>query len=306
MEQKFKRIADSVRLPEHSRTRIRAQIASHREEQEASIMKNRKHLPRLAVALIVALALSLAAAAAAGVSQIFRKTTIVTHESEIPVMDAIIRGPSGDGIPNALEERAAGLRHSDEEWASVIDDGGMPDTFIDLTHMEVISTDPALRIRRITQPGGAEKMQYTAADPVDLLPMLSGKLSFDLSWMRENYAAAEGANQLYLVYDAAGSYLDEYFTALYGTQDGNGYVQFLFSYDMQMPETDPRYIAEDSYDQAYYYTTSNGSEFLICAYHETVWATFETAHAYVSLYCARLSTAAVEQIVEHLSLSVSG
>lgn len=304
MEQNFKRIADSVRLPEGSRAHIRAQIASHREKQEASIMKTKKYLPRLAVALIVAAA-SLAIAAAAGASQVFQKTTIVTDKSEIPVMDATIRGPSGDGIPNALEERAAGLRYSDEEWATVIDDGGMPDTFIDLTRMEVISTDPALRIRRITQPGGAEKMQYTAADPVDLLPMLSGKLSFDLSWMRENYAAAEGANQLYLVYDAADSYLNEYFTALYGTQGGNGYVQFLFNYDMQMPETDPRYIVADSYDEAYSYTTSNGSDFLICAYNETVWATCETAHAYVSLYCARLTTTDVEQIVEHLALSIT-
>jgi len=65
MEQNFKRIADSVRLPEDSRTRIRAQIASHREKQEASIMKTKKHLPRLAVALAVLLALSLTAAAVA-------------------------------------------------------------------------------------------------------------------------------------------------------------------------------------------------------------------------------------------------
>ena len=67
MEQSFKRIADSVRLPEGSRTRIRAQIASHREKQEASIMKTKKHLLRLAVALIVVLALSLTAAAAVAV-----------------------------------------------------------------------------------------------------------------------------------------------------------------------------------------------------------------------------------------------
>ena len=59
MEQSFKHIADAVRLPDSSRTRIRAQITSHREEQEASIMKTKKHLPRLAVALIVVLALSL-------------------------------------------------------------------------------------------------------------------------------------------------------------------------------------------------------------------------------------------------------
>ena len=52
MEQSFKRIADSVCLSESSRTRIRAQIASHREKQEASIMKTKKHLPRLALSLI--------------------------------------------------------------------------------------------------------------------------------------------------------------------------------------------------------------------------------------------------------------
>lgn len=228
-------------------------------------------------------------AAAAAVVHTFQKTTIVSHESEIPVTDVTIERPGGDGTMNSLEERASGLRYSDEDWANVIDDGGLPDTLLDSIRMEVISTDPALRIRRITQFGGAEKMQYTAADPVDLLPMLSGKVQFDLSWMRENYAAAEGSDQLYLVHDAAGAFSNEYFSALYGTQDGNGYVQFTFSYDMdKLP--DQKYIAEDSYDKAYYYTTADGNEFLIKAYNETVWATCENAHAYVHLYCARLTT----------------
>ena len=35
MEQQFKHIADTVRLSENSRTRIRTQIASRAEEQEA-------------------------------------------------------------------------------------------------------------------------------------------------------------------------------------------------------------------------------------------------------------------------------
>lgn len=81
MEQNFKRIADSVRLPDGSRTRIRAQIASHREKQEASIMKTKKHLPRLAIALIVALALSLTAAAAV---YVFRNSILVSDKSDIP------------------------------------------------------------------------------------------------------------------------------------------------------------------------------------------------------------------------------
>lgn len=54
MEENFKRIADAVRLPEGSRARIRAQIASRAEEQEASMQnKPKKHLPRLAVAAII-------------------------------------------------------------------------------------------------------------------------------------------------------------------------------------------------------------------------------------------------------------
>ena len=62
MEENFKRIADSVRLPEGSRARIRTQIASHRKEQEASTVKQpKKHLPRLAVAaIIIAAALMIA------------------------------------------------------------------------------------------------------------------------------------------------------------------------------------------------------------------------------------------------------
>ena len=54
MEENFRRIADAVRLPEGSRARIRAQIASRAEEQEASMQnKPKKHLPRLAVAAII-------------------------------------------------------------------------------------------------------------------------------------------------------------------------------------------------------------------------------------------------------------
>ena len=71
MEENFRRIADAVRLPEGSRARIRAQIASRAEEQEASMQnKPKKHLPRLAVAaIIIAAALTLTAAAAAVIHQ---------------------------------------------------------------------------------------------------------------------------------------------------------------------------------------------------------------------------------------------
>ena len=63
MEQRFRRMADSIRLPESSRARIRAQIASHPEKQEAFKMRKKRKLPRLAVAiLLLAAVLTLTAA----------------------------------------------------------------------------------------------------------------------------------------------------------------------------------------------------------------------------------------------------
>ena len=116
MEQNFKRIADSVRLPDGSRTRIRAQIASHREKQEASIMKTKKHLPRLAIALIVALALSLTAATAV---YVFRNSILVSDKSDIPEPQGdtpvAVSFPNGD-VPYSLEDVTEALRITADEW----------------------------------------------------------------------------------------------------------------------------------------------------------------------------------------------
>ena len=116
MEQSFKHIADAVRLPDSSRTRIRAQITSHREEQEASIMKTKKHLPRLAVALIVVLALSLTAVAAV---YVFRNTVLVSDKSAIPEPEGdtpvAVSFPNGDA-PHSLEDVTEALRITADEW----------------------------------------------------------------------------------------------------------------------------------------------------------------------------------------------
>ena len=62
---------------------------------------------------------------------------------------------------------------------------------------------------------------------------------------------------------------------------------------------------DGSYEEAYYYTTQSGYEFLITADSDHVWAECCTAHANVSLSGAYLTTAEVEQIVEHLALSIT-
>ena len=86
--------------------------------------------------------------------------------------------------------------------------------------------------------------------------------------------------------------------------DGKGYVSFDFRYDTAWENSNQRYIVDSSYEEAYYYTTQSGCEFLITADSGHVWAECCTAHANVSLSGAYLTTDAVEQIVEHLALSI--
>ena len=313
MEENFRRIADAVRLPEGSRARIRAQIASRAEEQEASMQnKPKKHLPRLAVAaIIIAAALTLTAAAAAVVHR-FRNDIIVSSVSELPAPTedtptAVAEPASGRKAPKTLEERLAdGPRFTMDEWRNGEKiDGTISHLYTGWDHSELISDDPALCIRRITRDeDGAEKMQYMAADPADLLPVLTGKIRFDLTWLSENYKAVTLDDQAFIVWDEDGNPVSEYFWASYGANDGKGWVRLEIMYDTTW-NLSPAYIMDGSFEEAYYYTTANGCEFLITADGDTVWASCTTVKTNVSLYGAYLTTRDLEQIVEHLALSIS-
>ena len=313
MEENFRRIADAVRLPEGSRARIRAQIASRAEEQEASMQnKPKKHLPRLAVAaIIIAAALTLTAAAAAVVHR-FRNDIIVSSVSELPAPTedtptAVAEPASGRKAPKTLEERLAdGPRFTMDEWRNGEKiDGTISHLYTGWDHSELISDDPALCIRRITRDeDGAEKMQYMAADPADLLPVLTGKIRFDLTWLSENYKAVTLDDQAFIVWDEDGNPVSEYFWASYGANDGKGWVRLEIMYDTTW-NLSPAYIMDGSFEEAYYYTTANGCEFLITADGDTVWASCTTVKTNVSLYGAYLTTRDLEQIVEHLSVSIA-
>ena len=313
MEENFKRIADAVRLPEGSRARIRTQIASHRKEQEASTVKQpKKHLPRLAVAaIIIAAALTLTAAAAAVVHR-FRNDIIVSSVSELPAPTedtptAVAEPASGRKAPKTLEERLAdGPRFTMDEWRNGEKiDGTISHLYTGWDHSELISDDPALCIRRITRDeDGAEKMQYMAADPADLLPVLTGKIRFDLTWLAENYKTVIPDDQAFIIRDADGNLANEFFWASYGANDGKGWVRLEIMYDTTW-NLSPAYIMDGSFEEAYYYTTASGCEFLITADGDTVWASCTTAKTSVSLYGAYLTTRDLEQIVEHLSVSIA-
>lgn len=315
MEENFRRIADAVRLPEGSRARIRAQIASRAEEQEASMQnKPQKRLPRLAVAaIIIAAALTLTAAAAAVIHQ-FRNDILISDLSEIPEptgdtpMAVAVTGPaSSRKAPKTLEERLAdGPKITLEEWRNGEKiDGTFSHLYSGWDHAELISDDPALCIRRITRDeDGAEKMQYMAAAPADLLPVLTGNIRFDLTWLSENYKAVTLDDQAFIVRDEDGNPVSEYFWAAYGANDGKGWVRLEIMYDSTW-NLSPAYIVDSSFEEAYYYTTASGCEFLITADGDTVWASCTTAKTNVSLYGAYLTTRDLEQIVEHLSVSIA-
>ena len=307
MEQSFDHLADAVRLPESSRARIRTQIASHRKEQEASTVKQpKKHLPRLAVAaIIIAAALTLTAAAAAVIHQ-FRNDILISDLSEIPepagdapTAVAVAEPASDRKAPKTLAERLAdGPRFTMEEWRN----GEKIDGW---DHAELISDDPALCIRRITrEEDGAEKMQYMAADPAALLPVLTGNIRFDLTWLSENYKAASLDDQAFIIRDEDGGFVSEYFWAAYGASDGTGWIRLEIVHDTTW-NMSPTYIVDGTFEEAYYYTTADGYEFLITADGDTVWADCTTAKTSVSLYGAYLTTADIEQIAEHLAVSIA-
>lgn len=314
MEENFERIAHAVRLPESSRARIRAQITSRTEEQEASMQnKPKKHLPRLAVAaIIIAAALTLTAAAAAVVHR-FRNDIIVSSVSELPeptedIPTAVAVVTDNQSAAQTLDEiLAEGPYITAEEWESGEKIGGTTSAqYGGWDTAELISSDPALSIRRITrETDGAEKMQYMAEDPADLLPMLSGKIRFDLTWLAEHYSVVIPDDQAYIIRDEDGAFVSEYFSAAYGANDGKGWISLDMDYDTTRKGLGPSYIVNGTFDQAYYYTTQDGYEFLITASHDKVWASCYTDHAAVSLYGAYLTTGELEQIVEHLALSIA-
>lgn len=314
MEENFRRIADAVRLPEGSRARIRAQIASRAEEQEASMQnKPKKHLPRLAVAaIIIAAALTLTAAAAAVVHR-FRNDIIVSSVSELPASTedtptAVAVVTDSQSAAQTLDEiLAEGPYITAEEWESGEKIGGTTSAqYGGWDTAELISSDPALSVRRITrETDGAEKMQYMAEDPADLLPVLTGKIRFDLTWLAEHYSVVIPDDQAYIIRDEDGAFVSEYFSAAYGANDGKGWVSLDMDYDTTRKGLGPSYIVNGTFDQAYYYTTQDGYEFLITESRDKVWASCYTDHAAVSLYGAYLTTSDLEQIVEHLALSIS-
>ena len=315
MERNFKRISDGLKLPQESRERIRFQLASYQKQSEDIPMKKstlKSRVPLIAVAVVMMMALTLTAAAAV-VVHLFRNDIIVSSRDDIPTPSSENGAPGAVGItspggtpPAPLEEMIESSRQKTDDWSSGTSlGGGVIAEYAQWDFVDVLSSDPSLRSRRVGREDGAEKMEYTAENPANLLDTLTARVTFDLEWLNEHYDYVPDANLSFVVLDVGGSYVSELFDALYAKKDGSGYVEVEIHNVAQADYWGQSYIVDGSYETAYYYTSADGYEFLITMHNGRVWADCNTSHASISLYGAYLTTDEVEDILDNLSLTIN-
>ena len=244
---------------------------------------------------------------------LFRNDIIVSSADNIPVSSSENGAPgavaitgSGGNPPAALDEMTESARFKSDDW-DVGDsiNGGVVSEYSQWDSAEVLSSDPTLRSRCVSREDGAEKMEYTAENPANLLDTMTGRVTFDLGWMHEQYDYVPDANFSFVVSDAKGNYVSEIFDALYAKKDGSGYVDLSIYNIAQANYFGQSYIVDGSFETSYYYTSVDGYEFLITMDNGNVWAECRTSHATVSLYGAYSTTDEVEDILDHLSLTVN-
>ena len=305
MERSFNRIPKTLKMPEESRERIRAQLASYAANQEVIHMRktNLKKFIPLTAAAIAILSLTLAAAV---IAPQFRNDIIVNSVDDIPDPAGTnapgmigIASPSGNPPPT-LEEITESGRFKSDGWLSkeTINGFGTRDD------MEVLDNDAPVRSRRVSRTDGAVKVEYTAENPIDLAETLTGRVSFDLSWMDGHYDYVPDANFSYVITDPEGNYAGEVFQALYAKRDKSGYIRVELDYTAEKEPLSPSYIVDGSYETAYYYTTPEGYEFLIQLHKGHVWVRCRTEYTGVGLSGAYLTRDEVEDILDNLSLSI--
>lgn len=309
MDQDLKRIASGLKLPQESRERIRAQIASCQDQKEDIPVKKvllKTRVPLIAAAVIMALTLT-----AGAVVQFFHNDIIVGSWEDIPdpgksgSPSAFTVTTPGGGPPSALEKITESKRFKSDGWSSkeTIGGGGLVYGYNQWDDFELLDNDPALRSRRVTRADGAEKMEYTAENPASLVDTLTGRVTCDLSWMGEHYDYVPDANFSYVVTDPEGGYVCELFSALYVSFGGSGYVNIMLSNTVTSSNDTPTYVIDET---AYYYTSPGGYEFLITMNNGGFHASCKTSRADASLFGAYLTQSEIEDILDNLQLSIEG
>ena len=313
MRQHFENITESVKLPQESRERIRTQLVSYQAQKEVISMKRTNHKIRASLVAAVVVMSMLAITAAAAVTYLFRNDIIVPNANDIPISnDNNNPGVVGVHTPNdtppaSLEEMIESDRFKSADWANGnMIDGGVISEYSRWDFAKVLSDDPALRIRCVGRADGAEKMEYTAENPANLVDTLTGRITFDLSWISGQYYYVPDANMSFVVTGKDGDYISEMFSALYSKEDNSGYVRVEVYNVAEADYFAQSYIIDGDYETAYDYTTTDGFEFLIRMNEGNVWADCRMSNAKISLYGAHLTSDEIEDILDNLSLETNG
>lgn len=312
MERNLRRISDELKLPQESRERIRSQLASYQKQSEVIPVKkmvSKKRILMIAAAVVMVMALGLTATAA--VAHLFRNDIIVSSMDDVPKPSntpvGVIIGVSDSPAPPLSDELIEAYRSTSADWPYGNEiDGNIVWEYSKWDFVEVLSSDPALRSRRIGREDGAEKMEYTAENPANLVGTLTGRVTFDLSWMNSKYDYVPDANRYYVVKAPDGSYVSEDFNALYAKpDDSGGYLGVEICNLAQADFWPQNYIIDGIFDTAYYYTSADGYEFLIKMVNGFVRVDCQTSHACIKLYGAYFTAEEVEDILDHLSLTIN-
>ncbi len=313
MRQHFENISGTLKLPQESRERIRTQLVSYQAQMEVIPVKKANRKVRVSLVAAVVVMSMLAITAAATVTYLFRNDIIVSDANDIPISnDKNSPGVIGVHTPNdtppaSLEEMIESDRFKSVDWANgKMIDGGVISEYSRWDFAEVLSDDPALRIRRVGRADGAEKMEYTAENPANLVDTLTGRVVFDLSWISRQYDYVPDANMSFVVTGKDGDYVSEMFSALYSKEDNSGYVRVEVYNVAEADYFAQSYVIDGDYETTYDYTTADGFEFIIRMHNGNVWADCRMSNAKISLYGAYLTSDEIEDILDNLSFETNG
>ena len=273
----------------------------------------KSRVPLVVAAVVMAMALTLTAVAT--VVRLFRNDIIVSSVNDIPAFSnapendapgaVAIGGPNGTP-PIPLNEIIENDQFKSDDWDKGANiNGGVVSEYHKWDSVKVLSNDSTLRSRQISREDGAEKMEYTAENPANLVNTLTGRVTFDLEWVGKHYNYVPDANLSFVVTDANGNYVSEYFSALYAKGDSSGYVDVEIYNVAQADYFAQTYVIDGSFETAYYYTSADGHEFLIEMNTGNVWVECRTSHASINLYGAYLTADEVEDILDNLSLTIN-
>ncbi len=324
MKSSYKEMMKEIRLDEQTKSRMLARLTEadeqpikyEHEEQEGNVISikrvSRKPVKGLVIAA-VAVCLCMGTALAV-YNQVFYNPVIVKSAHEL--RDMIVKSAGDEETTIGMSAPATGTPISQEEviqdWSFAANDwdsettigGSFTSQYSDWQSVQVLKGEGSLKSRVIYNANGAEKQDYTAEDPAQLLDLLSGHISLNLAWANEHLDYVPYGNRYYHIYAGDGADVGECLYFLYACGD-KAYITTTITCDLTHTSTGvTEGIKEGSYDEAYYYTTSSGMEFLITSCGDIVWAECSTANCDVDLYAGYVTAAQVEDFLDHLELSL--